>query len=116
MPEDALSTLFDNKAPSVRATYDKVLSVLSSFGAVKTEAKKTSVHLVHKTTFAGAHPKKAWLDLTIRSEKPIRSDRVRAQEQVSKNRWHQDVRLTSVEDVDAEVVNWLKSAHALAGG
>ena len=105
MPEDALSTLFDNKAPSVRATYDKVLSVLS-----------TSVHLVHKTTFAGAHPKKAWLDLTIRSEKPIRSDRVRAQEQVSKNRWHQDVRLTSVEDVDAEVVNWLKSAHALAGG
>ena len=68
-----------------------------------------------ETALAGAHPKNAWLDLTIRSEKPIRSARVHSQEQVSKNRWHQDVRLTSAKDVDAEVVSWLKSAYALAG-
>ena len=111
----ALEALFVNKAPPVSATYDKVLSSLAKVGPAKAEPKKTSIHLVRETSFAGAHPKKAWLDLTIRSEKPIKSDRVRAQEQVSKNRWHQDVRLTSPKDVDAEVVDWLKNAYALAG-
>ena len=115
MPKDAaVEPLFANKEPAVRATYDKVLSSLAKVGPVKVEPKKTSIHLVRNTSFAGAHPKKAWLDLTIRTDKPIKSARVRAQEQVSKNRWHQDVRLTSAADVDAEVVNWLKSAYALA--
>lgn len=117
MPKNtALDALFANKEPTVRLTYDKVLTSLTKIGPVKAEAKKTSIHLVRETAFAGAHPKKAWLDLTIRSEKPIKSTRVRAQEQVSKNRWHQDVRLTSAKEVDAEVVAWLKSAYALAGG
>jgi hypothetical protein len=115
MPKDAaLEALFANKEPSVRVVYNKVLSSLAKIGPVKAEAKKTSVHLVRETSFAGAHPKKAWLDLTIRSDKPIKSARVRAQEQVSKNRWHQDVRLGSPADVDAEVIGWLKSAYALA--
>jgi hypothetical protein len=111
----ALDALFANKEPAVRAAYDKVLASLAKVGPVKADPKKTSIHLVRNTSFAGAHPKKAWLDLTIRSDKPIKSARVRAQEQVSKNRWHQDVRLTSAADVDAEVVGWLKSAYALAG-
>ena len=116
MPNYAsLEALFANKEPRVRAAYEKVLSSLAKVGPVKAEPKKTSIHLVRETSFAGAHPKKAWLDLTIRSEKPIKSARVRAQEQVSKNRWHQDVRLTSSKDVDAEIVGWLKSAYALAG-
>jgi hypothetical protein len=111
----ALDALFENKDPGVRAAYDQVLSSLARIGPVKAEPRKTSIHLVRETAFAGAHPKKAWLDLTIRSETPIKSARVRAQEQVSKNRWHQDVRLTSPKDVDAEVVSWLRSAYALAG-
>ena len=116
MPTDtALDALFANKEPGVRATYDKVISSLAKVGPVKAEAKKTSIHLVRETAFAGAHPKKAWLDLTIRSDRPIKSARVRSQEQISKNRWHQDVRLTSAKEVDAEVVGWLKSAYVLAG-
>lgn len=116
MPKDAtLEALFENKDLAVRAVYDKVLASLAKVGPLKIEAKKTSIHLVRETAFAGAHPKKTWLDLTIRSEKPIRSARVRAQEQVSKNRWHQDVRLMSPKNVDAEVLGWLKSAYELAG-
>lgn len=116
MPKDAaLEALFANKEAGVRAAYDKVLASLVKVGPVKAELKKTSIHLVRDTSFAGAHPKKAWLDLTIRSDKPIKSSRVRAQEQVSRNRWHQDVRLASPKDVDAEVVGWLRSAYALAG-
>ncbi|HVZ98913.1 MAG TPA: DUF5655 domain-containing protein [Caulobacterales bacterium] len=115
MPRDAaLDALFANKEPQVRASYDKVLAGLAKIGPVKAEPKKTSIHFMRDTSFAGAHPKKAWLDLTIRSDKPIKSPRVRAQEQVSKNRWHQDVRLASPTDVDGELIGWLKQAYALA--
>ena len=110
----AVDGLFANKEPHVRTVYEKVLASLAKVGPVKAEAKKKSIHLVRETSFAGVHPKKAWLDLTIRSDKPIKSKRVRSQEQVSKNRWHQDVRLASPAEVDAEVVGWLKNAYALA--
>ena len=110
-----LSQHFGGREPEVKSIYERIVSESRKFGNVIEEPKKTSIHLVRETSFAGAHPKKAWLDLTIRTDKPIRSTRVRAQEQVSKNRWHQDVRLTSPADVDAEVVGWLKGAYALAG-
>lgn len=112
----AIDSLFANKEPRVRMVYEKLLSSLAKAGPVKAETKKSSIHLVRETSFAGVHPKKTWLDLTIRSDKPIKSKRVRSQEQVSKNRWHQDVRLTSPTDVDGEVVGWLKKAYALASG
>lgn len=116
MPKNAaVDALFENKQPNVRAAYDQILAGLTKIGPVKAEPKKTSIHLVRQTSFAGAHPKKAWLDLTIRSDAPIKSARIRNQEQVSKNRWHQDVRLTSAAEVDREVVAWLKQAYALAG-
>lgn len=115
MTKAALEALFTNKEPQVRAAYDRVVAALAKFGPVKIEPKKTSIHLVRETSFAGAHPRKAWLDLTIRSDAPLKGPRIRAQEQVSKNRWHQDVRLKSPKDVDAELVAWLKAAYALAG-
>lgn len=111
----ALDLLFSDREPVVREIYDRVMRTLAKVGPVNVEPKKTSIHLVRATSFAGAHPKKAWLDLTIRTDKPLKSARVRAQEQVSKNRWHQDVRLTTPKEVDAEVASWLKAAYALAG-
>lgn len=110
----AVDRLFANKEPRVRTVYEELLSSLPKVGPVKAETKKSSIHLVRETAFAGVHPKKAWLDLTVRSDKPIKSKRVRSQEQVSKNRWHQNVRLTSPAEVDAEVIGWLKNAYALA--
>jgi hypothetical protein len=115
MPKQtAVDALFLNREPVVREIYDRVMRTMAKVGPVNVEPKKTSIHLARATAFAGAHPKKAWLDLTIRTDKPLKSPRVRAQEQVSKNRWHQDVRLTTPKDVDAEVANWLKAAYALA--
>lgn len=113
--QTALDALFSNREPVVREIYDRVMVILAKVGPVNVEPKKTSIHLARSTAFAGAHPKKAWLDLTIRTDKPLKSARVRAQQQVSKNRWHQDVRLTTLKDVDAEVASWLKAAYALAG-
>ena len=106
--------LLDDKNPVVRTIYDRLLKQLRTLGSVGEEPKKTSIHLTNGTAFAGVHPQKGAINLNIRSDKPIASPRVTKAEQVSKNRWHQNVKLTSPDDVDAELMGWLTEAYRLS--
>ena len=101
------------KDPSVYATYLQVLKVLRKIGSFTIEPKKTSIHLVKTVGFAGIHPRKSYLYLNVRTAKAINSSRVIKTEQVSKNRYHNEVKLTSPADVDAEVISWLTEAYSL---
>jgi hypothetical protein len=51
--------------------------------------------------------------LTIKAEKPIRSPRVTKAEQVSRNRWHLDVKVSNTEEIDSELLGWLRQAYDL---
>ena len=111
--------LFDGKEAIVRETYARLAAAVGRFGRVTVEAKKTSIHLVHGTdgsAFAGVHPRKSALLLTIRSAAPLTDHRVRKVDQVSKHRYHNDVLLTAPTDVDGELLGWLRSAYELASG
>ena len=80
------------------------------------DPKQTCVHLVagkDGTAYAGLHPRKGAVLLTIRTQAPLKSPRVRKAEQVSRNRCHCDVVLSSVEEVDDEVIGWLEVASGL---
>lgn len=110
--EFTVAALIDDK-PVVKAIYKELLKQLREFGPVGEEAKKTSIHLTNGTAFAGIHPQKAAINLNIRSEQSIKSPRVSKSEQVSKSRWHQNVKLTTPEDVDQELLGWLKEAYHL---
>jgi hypothetical protein len=105
---------FAKSRPEVRATYDAILRVSRSFGAVTIEPKKTSIHLVRTTAFAGVSTRKDALILTVKSAAAIKSARVLRAQQTSARRWHIDVRLTSPRDVDRDVRAWLKTAYELA--
>ncbi len=63
--------LFVGKDDVVRSIYQRLLEVLHSLGLFEEEAKKTSIHLVHGVGFAGAHPRKSYLILNLRTDAPI---------------------------------------------
>ncbi len=44
---------------------------------------------------------------------PVASPRIAKSEQVSKNRFHNELKLTSPDEIDAELLSWLKDAYAL---
>ena len=44
---------------------------------------------------------------------PFRSPRVTKAEQVSKSRWHLDVKLSNIEEIDGELLGWLRQAYDL---
>lgn len=108
--------LFARSEPSSRQAYDAVLKATRAFGDVKAEEKKTSIHLVAKTAFAGVHPRKVGILLNIRSATPIDSPRIRKVERVSANRFHNEMLVGSAAEVDAEVRTWLRDAYSLSAG
>ena len=105
--------LFAGKDTIVRTIYNRLLEALQGLGAFSVEPKKTSIHLVNKVGFAGVHPRKNYLYLNLRTEHAIENARVVKTEQVSKNRYHNEIKLDSPDAIDAELRGWLREAYAL---
>ncbi len=105
---------FEGKDPAVRQIYDRLLKAAEKFGPIKEDPKKTSIHLVNKTAFAGVATRKSAMVLTIKSERKLSSPRIHKSEQTSARRFHHEVKITSPAEVDSELVKWLKDAYALS--
>ncbi len=115
MADFSVSQHFENKDPLVKSIYDRILKESRKFGAVTEEPKKTSIHLVNKSAFAGIATRKNALILNIKSSAPIKHARIAKSEQLSASRFHQAVKLISPDEVDSIVVGWLKEAYAISG-
>lgn len=106
---------FAKSDPEVRATYRRLLEAARTLGPVVEEPKKTSIHLVSRTAFAGVATRRSSLILTLKSAKDIRSPRVERREQASAHRWHIEIRLMRAADVDRQLASWLRAAYELSG-
>ena len=102
-------------SPVCHELYKKLLRALKPLGPFEEQMKKTSIHLARKSAFAGIHPRKEYLILTVKADGPLKSPRVFKSEQVSKSRWHHEVKLAMPKDIDAELLGWLRAAYALCG-
>ncbi|HAF23942.1 MAG TPA: hypothetical protein DCK93_13730 [Blastocatellia bacterium] len=106
---------FENREPVVKAIYGAIIKAAKKLGPVSEEAKKTSIHLVRKSAFAGVATRKTGLILTLKSDSDVASKRIMKRQQTSANRWHVEIKLESPAQVDRELVSWLKKAYTLAG-
>lgn len=101
----------------VGEVYARLLEVARGLGPVAEENKQTCVHLTAgegATAFAGIHPRRAGILLTLRLAEAIGGPRVRKLEQASRNRFHADILVSSPDEVDAELAGWLRDAYALS--
>ena len=109
-----VSAHFTKASAGVRATYDALIKAARVLGKVREEPKKTSIHLVRKSAFAGIATRRDALILTLKASEALRSPRVERSERASANRWHHEVRLRTPSDVDRELRAWLERAYELA--
>ena len=105
---------FDGKSDELRAIYDRLVSLAEKFGPVEQDPKKTSIHLNRQTAFAGVAVRKEHIVLTIKSDRPIKSPRIFKSEQTSANRFHHEIKLAKLKDLDAELRGWLRAAYDLS--
>ncbi len=97
----------------VKDLYGRLLAELNKFGKITVEEKKTSFHIKSGAAFAGVHPRKQYFILNIVSTAPIKSARIVEQQQVSAHRFHNRVKIEKVEDINKELLGWLKEAYLL---
>lgn len=111
MSEDEL---FSNKASNVYEIYSKILDLLKEIGPFEIEFKKTSIHLLNKSSFVGVHPKKKWLDFNLVTNHQIEHEKITKIEQVSKNRFHNNFRFHSEDELNnQEFLVLLKESYQL---
>jgi hypothetical protein len=109
-----VSAHFIKAAPGVRATYDALIKAARVLGPVREEPKKTSIHLVRKSAFAGIATRKDSLILTLKASAALASPRVERSQRTSAHRWHHEVRLRTPSDVNRELRTWIERAYELA--
>lgn len=112
---NTISQHFKGKDLIVKSIYDRILTESRKFGPVIEEPKKTSIHLVNKSAFAGVMTRKNALILNIKSAAPIKHKRISKTERVSASRFHQEIKLVSPDEVDPSLIGWLKEAYLLSG-
>ena len=115
MTQFTVSQHFEGRDPIVKSIYDRILKESYKFGKVLEEPKKTSIHLVNKSAFAGVAAQKTALVLNIKSASPITDARIRKSEKLSASRFHQEVKLTTPAEVDDVLIGWLQAAYLLSG-
>src|SRR5438874_10893809 len=80
--------------PQRSELYGELLAAIQQIGPFTEEPKKTCVHLVRWSAFAGVHPRKEGFVLTLKAAGPVNSARIVKAEQTSAHRWHLDVRVS----------------------
>lgn len=102
-----------DKAPVVYAMYTQLINELKKFGQLKIEPKKTSIHLGNRFGFAGVYTRSNYINLEVHLNYELKTDRVTKVEQASANRFHHTIKLSSLKEIDTELLTWLKQAYEL---
>jgi hypothetical protein len=111
--EHSVEAVFAGR-PEARAIYQLLVQACADFGPMRIEAKGTCIHLAAgRSAFAGVHPRKHGVLLTIRSRSPIDSPRVRKCDRPSATRAYNDLLLETPEAVDEELIGWLQAAYGV---
>lgn len=105
---------FDGKPQVVRDIYDTLLAVSREWGPVEEDPKKTSIHLNRNSAFAGVSTRLAHLIVTVKSTSNIASPRMKKREQASANRWYCEIKLSSPDEIDHELIDWLRQSYELS--
>src|SRR5436190_22699630 len=106
---------FDGRSPRVRDIYDTIVGVAREFGPVEEDPKKTSIHLNRKTAFAGIQTRREFLILTVKASKDIPDARVSKREHTSANRWYHEIKLGHPDEIDHQILGWLRDSYELSG-
>ncbi len=104
---------FRGKPASVRALFDRFRAMVEKLGPVRVLPYADKVGFMVKVRFAGAIPRKRWLDVGFWLPRRIESPRVRRVETLSPEAHVHLVRLTDPSELDREFAGWLREAYAV---
>lgn len=106
---------FLNKTNEVRRLFDHLLREVEAFGPVRIDAVKTAINFTHISHFVMVYVRKASLTIDFASEAPFMSERVFRVEELGPRLYLNYVKLSQPEEIDDELLGWLRDASDRAG-
>lgn len=113
-PEATIAGFYTGAKAALRPIHDKLMEEIAQFGEFELAPKKTYVSLRRKKQFAMIGPAtntQVEVGLNMKGVAPTE----RLIEQPPKSMCNYKVRLSSVAEVDASLLGWLKQAYDSAG-
>src|SRR5256885_15817323 len=97
--------------PTLQRVYARLLKTVQGLGPVVEERGERSVLLRSRGGFLGVHPKRDHLDLQIVTDHAIRAPRIAKLDVVSARRFHVHVPLATENEVDRQLVGWVREGY-----
>lgn len=113
MSDPTIETVFA-KSPDLIPVYKRLIAEMGTFGSVHAAPKQTSIHLEKTSGFAGVHPRKDYFNLEFRTASKIDHPRITRHQQLSARRHEHTVKIANPDDIDSQLLTWLKEAYELA--
>ena len=109
----SLAEPFAGKSEGIRKLFDRFLGMAEECGPVKVLPSRDSVVLMVRVRFARAAPKSRWLDVGFWLPRRCEDSRFHRVETISPNAHVHVLRVTSIEQLDVQVAEWLREAYSV---
>jgi len=114
VPGNTVDESFAGRPAEWRLIYDTLIAHLRTLGPVEEDAVKVGVFLSHEQKFAEIRPMARSVAVWLLLPYSIDSPRVARSERISASRFAVYLKLTSVDDVDDELLGWFEDAYDYA--
>ena len=105
---------FRGKPRELKQTFDMLVARLRDLGPLRVDAVQTMIHFFgSRFCFGGVTVKKDHVRLGFVCDDAIQDERLLRTQRVGPRRVGHSINLTSPEDVDDRLMNWLKRAYEL---
>jgi len=112
--EDLITAMFSKGKEGLKPIYDDLVKHINQFGTVKVAPKKAYVSLIGKKQFAILQPStKTRLDVGINLKGTEPTERLEKSGSFNAMVSHR-VRVTSADEVNDQLISWLKEAYELS--
>ncbi len=108
-----LSDLFAGKPARIRRLFDRFRQMVEACGPVKVLPYRDKVGFMMRVRFAGAVPRKRWLDVGFWLPRRVEHPRFFKIETIAPNANVHLLRITEPEQLDEQVAAWIQEAYAV---
>lgn len=108
----SLDALFEKSAPHVRAMFEQLQTMSAACGPIHTIPQKTRVVFQVRMRFLALYPRKSALLCGFVFARRVEHPRFEKILSVGPRSHVHDLRLTSIDEIDADVRRWVREAYA----
>jgi len=108
-----LGTHLDKHTPEIVALFDCLISQIQEFGEFKIEAVKDAIMLRKSSAFVTIRIQKECLDISFKLDHHVEEFPVYKFLQLSRHRWFHALKIETEDEIDAQLLGWLKEAADL---